>query len=72
MSNDYHSLRVPFFCPICRNVMRGSKCNSSYYEYGCCMDCVIQFIEGRVERWKSGWRPSSEEVENYRKRLSEA
>ncbi|MHB8407935.1 MAG: hypothetical protein ACYDHY_07615 [Acidiferrobacterales bacterium] len=72
MSEDIHSLRVPFFCPICRSIMRGSRCNSSYYSWGCCVDCVVQFVEGREQRWKDGWRPSEEEVKVYKERLNGA
>ena len=28
-----------------------------FSKFGCCFDCYIQWIEGREERWNSGWRP---------------
>tara|TARA_B100000282_G_scaffold288528_1_gene257295 strand:- start:4197 stop:4571 length:375 start_codon:yes stop_codon:yes gene_type:complete len=28
-------------------------------KFKCCSKCYIQYIEGREERWKSGWRPNS-------------
>jgi hypothetical protein len=39
----------------------------TWYDYGCCIECYIFFIEGRPERWRSGWRPSPEEVEQRKK-----
>ena len=63
------SLRVPSWCPLCQNIMKGSKSNNTFYNFGCCVGCFIEFIEGREERWKSGWRPSSEQILQYLKRL---
>ena len=59
------SLRVPVWCPLCHDIMKGTKSNITYYNYGCCVNCFIQFIEGREMRWKSGWRPTKEEVDKY-------
>ena len=28
-------------------------------KYECCYECYIQWIEGREERWLSGWRPNN-------------
>ena len=60
-SNSLESLRVPAFCPICEQTMRG-RSTFTWYDYGCCIDCYIYFIEGRPQRWLDGWRPSPEEV----------
>lgn len=59
---DMSSLRVPSFCPICGRVMRGSYATRTYYDFGCCDVCHVEFIEGREERWKSGWRPDADQV----------
>jgi hypothetical protein len=56
-------LRVPGFCPQCQLLMKSNRSTNSYYDFGVCMLCFIQFIEGREERWRNGWRPSPEEVE---------
>ncbi len=56
--------RVPIFCPVCAGLMKG-KSTFSYYNYGCCIDCQIYFLEDRPEtiaKWKNGWRPSPDEV----------
>ena len=31
------------------------------HKYDCCQKCFIQYVEGREERWQSGWRPTKEE-----------
>ena len=29
-------------------------------KYDCCYNCFYQYVDGREERWKSGWRPQGE------------
>lgn len=60
------SLRVPAFCPVCSFVMKGSKSSASYYSWGCCVDCQIEFVEGREDAWRAGRRPSPEEIARRR------
>ena len=67
---DYSHLRCPAFCPICDCPMKGAKSTSAFYDWGCCMNCHIEFIEDREVRWKAGWRPSTEQVEQYLKKLN--
>ena len=31
------------------------------HKYDCCQRCFVQYVEGREERWESGWRPNQEE-----------
>lgn len=57
-------LVVPVFCPVCSGLMKG-KSTFSYYNYGCCIDCQIYFLEDRpakIEAWKNGWRPTEEDI----------
>ena len=46
-------------CSVCSNIL---KQQDLLYEtkYECCRNCYIQYVEGREERWKSGWRPKGE------------
>lgn len=60
-------LRVPLWCPICSGIMKG-KSNVTWYKYQCCINCTIEWIEDREARWLSGWRPSAEQVEEFRQR----
>lgn len=59
------TLRVPSFCPICDLIMKGNKSTASYYDFGCCANCHIEFIEHREEKWKSGWRPSQADIDKF-------
>ena len=58
--------RVPAFCPMCGQTMMG-KSTSTYYDWGCCMNCSIHFIEGREQRWRDGWRPTVAEIDAMKK-----
>lgn len=66
MSEETRSLRVPTFCPLCEGFMKGKSTNT-YYDWGVCTFCHIDFIEGREDRWKTGWRPTPEQVADIRK-----
>ncbi len=61
-------LRVPAFCPVCKGLMKG-RSTYTYYDYGACVDCFIYFIEDRVDRWKSGWRPTESELARYQENM---
>lgn len=65
---DIRELRVPVWCPICSGLMKGKSTNT-YYDWGCCAICHIFFIEGREERWRSGWRPGEQDLESMSKQL---
>lgn len=59
------SLKVPAFCPICERLMRGKESVRTWYNHAACSDCYIQWIEGREDRWRSGWRPTPEDVTRF-------
>lgn len=46
-------------CPICGKYSFSSKDDIYMVKFKCCFDCYIQYIEGREERWNSGWRPKN-------------
>jgi hypothetical protein len=53
--------------------MKG-KSTYSWYDYGCCIDCKIWFLEDRPEKikaWKAGWRPSEDELKVMRQMMKE-
>lgn len=62
IEEERQRLRIPAWCPICDEVMKGSISSATYGKWGCCMHCHVIFVEDREERWRSGWRPSAEEV----------
>ena len=45
-------------CDVCSNIL---KQQDMLYEtkYECCRNCYVQYVEGREERWKQGWRPDN-------------
>ena len=45
-------------CPICGSYSFNTDDDVYMLKFGCCFNCYIQHIEGREERWKSGWRPN--------------
>ena len=46
-------------CPVCN--VYSFKSNDDVYmsKFECCEKCYIQWVEGREERWKTGWRPNN-------------
>ena len=45
-------------CPVCK--VYSFKSNDDVYmsKFQCCEKCYIKWVEGREERWKTGWRPN--------------
>ena len=46
-------------CPVCESYSFSLNDDLYMIKFNCCFKCYIQYIEGREERWKSGWRPNS-------------
>tara|TARA_R100000005_G_C4987127_1_gene195188 strand:- start:510 stop:884 length:375 start_codon:yes stop_codon:yes gene_type:complete len=46
-------------CPVCDSYSFSSRDDLYMVKFDCCYGCYIQYVEGREERWKSGWRPNS-------------
>lgn len=46
-------------CPVCSKYSFNSQDDVYMTKFECCYECYIQHIEGREERWKSGWRPNN-------------
>ena len=46
-------------CPVCN--VYSFKSNDDVYmsKFDCCEKCYIQWIEGREDRWLTGWRPNN-------------
>lgn len=56
------SVSVPISCPLCRFLMRSRDDELSYFEFECCYFCAMRWAHPRREIWKSGWRPSQDEI----------
>lgn len=61
---DLRQYKVPVWCPNCDGPMKG-KSTATYYRYGVCQICWIEFIDGREERWTSGWRPTEDDMKAF-------
>jgi len=47
-------------CPCCGKYSFDQKDDVYFTKFDACFDCYINYIEGREERWSSGWRPPKE------------
>jgi len=45
-------------CPTCNTYSFKSVDDLYMTKFDCCFKCYIHWVEGREERWKSGWRPN--------------
>jgi len=45
-------------CPTCNTYSFKSVDDLYMTKFDCCYKCYIQWVEGREERWKKGWRPN--------------
>jgi|TARA_Y100000289_G_C3927331_1_gene154267 hypothetical protein len=44
-------------CPVCGEYSVKAHDNMYMVKFECCFKCYIQYVEGRLDRWKTGWRP---------------
>lgn len=47
-------------CPVCSTYSFDKGDDFYMNKFECCQNCFIQYVDGREERWLSGWRPSKE------------
>lgn len=46
-------------CSVCDKYSFSPKDDVYLNKYSCCELCFIKYVEGREQRWKSGWRPNT-------------
>ena len=46
-------------CPVCDAYSFDLKDNTYMKKFNCCKQCFFQWVEGREDRWKTGWRPNN-------------
>ena len=46
-------------CPVGHTYSFDSKDDVYMKKFECCRNCYIQWVEGREQRWKTGWRPNN-------------
>ena len=44
-------------CPVCGNMPKKTLDDVCMLKFDCCGECYIKYVEGREERWLTGWRP---------------
>jgi len=47
-------------CPVCQTYSFELRDDVYMAKFDCCFKCYIQWVEGREDRWSSGWRPEKE------------
>ena len=48
-------------CPVCHTYSFDTRDNVYMTKYDCCRMCYIKYVDGREERWATGWRPNKGE-----------
>ena len=47
-------------CPICSAYSYKIRDDVFMNKFDCCYNCYIRWVDGREERWLSGWRPEND------------
>jgi hypothetical protein len=50
-------------CPVCKTYSFSSQDDLYMNRFQCCSKCYFDFVDHQEDRWKSGWRPSEEQLE---------
>jgi len=48
-------------CPVCTEYSFKIRDDVFMNKFDCCYKCYWQWVDGREDRWKTGWRPAKEE-----------
>jgi hypothetical protein len=51
-------------CLVCHSLAKKAADDVCLLKFDCCHTCYIKYVEGREERWNTGWRPNNENHEN--------
>ena len=51
--------KVSRVCPVCSSYSFSGADDLYMTKFECCFKCYVQYVEGREERWKTGWRPNN-------------
>lgn len=60
---EISAVEIPFFCPICLEVLANSLDVEAYTRVQCCRACENDFAEVNLEAWKGGQRPTQKQIE---------
>ena len=71
VSKDSGIVVQPLDCPVCGYFMLTDSDTHAWHKYSCCHECAITWAEGpNKKKWKSGWRPDKEVIDQEVKRRS--
>ena len=45
-------------CPVCNTYSFSYRDDVYMTKFQCCEKCYIQWVEDRIDRWRTGWRPN--------------
>ena len=63
-TKDISHQNKPLFCPVCDYLMNSVYDEETYEKFSCCDNCANKWVYIDQDRWKSGWRPTSDEINN--------
>ena len=64
ISKNFNKVKSTRECPTCNSYSFEYSDDVYFTKFGCCFNCYILYVEGREERWSSGWRPNNTEAFN--------
>jgi len=60
--NRSNILKTSIYCKYCKSIIVDHNDSECMKKYNCCHDCYLYLIEPRKLDYKSGWRPSSDDI----------
>ena len=64
MEKSFTNNDMGLFCPLCDFVMIPEKDLDYLKKYNACFSCSTKWAEPNLEKWKRGWRPTSEQIKD--------
>ena len=47
-------------CPVCKTYSFKTRDDVFMNKYDCCYKCYVHWVDGREDRWETGWRPKND------------
>ncbi len=52
----------PLDCSVCGLALRHREDIIEHRNFGCCLECSLEFRQPNKKKWDEGWRPNRKEV----------
>jgi hypothetical protein len=59
---------IPIDCPLCACVLSDEMDEIAIARSSCCFECEVEIADKNRSSWITGWRPTSNEVEEIKVR----